>query len=193
MICNWYLYFCVEHIVGGGNPIKASADCSDHCWGLEWPFWPNVFAKCIFYMYHEFLWVLLFFSTPGSSHRFEKIAVHAEITICFNEATRLLESTRSPLLLILTAARQGSGYFLTAIAIVIIISNAYSAIFEIFCNFWKTSHPTKKASLTPQQIENEVTKSLSPNPLWHGHFAKNQVQFGIFWPLEPHFWSTPPL
>ena len=86
-------------------------------------------------MYHEFLWVLLFFSTPGSSHHFEKIAVHAEMTICFNEETRLLESTRSPLLLILTAARQGSGYFLTAIAIVIIISNAYSAIFEIFRNF----------------------------------------------------------
>ena len=42
----------------------------------------------------EILWVLplqkqLFFSTPGSSSSFAKIAVHAEMTICFNEATRL--------------------------------------------------------------------------------------------------------
>ena len=57
----------------------------------------------------------------------------------------------------------------------------------------KRHTPQKKASLTPQKSENEVPKkSLSSNPPWHVHFAKNQVQFGIFWPLEPHFWSTPP-
>ena len=45
----------------------------------------------------EFLWVLplqkqLFFSTPGSSPSFAKIAEYAEMTICFTEATRLLEN-----------------------------------------------------------------------------------------------------
>ena len=30
-----------------------SVDCSGHCWGLEWSFWPIFFAKCIFHMYHE--------------------------------------------------------------------------------------------------------------------------------------------
>ena len=41
----------MKHLVGGGNPLWASVDCFDHCWGLEWPFWPNFFAKCIFYMH----------------------------------------------------------------------------------------------------------------------------------------------
>ena len=91
---------------------------------------------------------------------------HLEMTICFNQATRLF----------------------------IIISNAGATIFEMEPQFLKNATPhEKKVSLTPQKSENEVPqKSLSPNPLWHGHFAKNQVQFGIFWPLEPHFWSTPP-
>ena len=47
----WYLDFCDDHLVGGGNPLWASVDCSDPCWGLEWRFWPNFFAKCIFYMH----------------------------------------------------------------------------------------------------------------------------------------------
>ena len=83
------------------------------------------------------------------------------MTICFNQATRLF----------------------------IIISNAGPTIFEMDPQFLKNATPhEKKVSLTPQKSENEVPqKSLSPNPLWHGHFAKNQVQFGIFWPLEPHF------
>ena len=91
---------------------------------------------------------------------------HLEMTICFNQATRLF----------------------------IIISNAGATIFEMEPQFLKNATPhEKKVSLTPQKSENEVPqKSLSPNPLWHVHFAKNQVQFGIFWPLEPHFWSTPP-
>ena len=103
----------------------------------------------------------VFFSTPGSSLSFTKIVAPAEMTICFTEATRLF----------------------------IIISNAGATIFEKEPQFLKNATPhEKKVSLTPQKSENEVPqKSLSPNPLWHGHFAKNQVQFGIFWPLEPHF------
>ena len=102
-----------------------------------------------------------FFSTPGSSSSFTKIADYEEMTICFTEATRLF----------------------------IIISNAGATIFEMEPQFLKNATPhEKKVSLTPQKSENEVPqKSLSPNPLWHVHFAKNQVQFGIFWPLEPHF------
>ena len=58
----------------------------------------------------------------------------------------------------------------------------------------KRNTPRKKVSLTPKKSENEgEKKSLSSKPPRHVHFAKNQVQFGIFWPLEPHFWSTPPL
>ena len=62
------------------TPYRRGVDCSDHCWRLEWPFWPNFFAKCIFLYVSrhrknflgEILWVLplqkpLFFSTPGSS------------------------------------------------------------------------------------------------------------------------------
>ena len=26
-----YLYFCVDHIVGGWDPISGGVDCSDHC------------------------------------------------------------------------------------------------------------------------------------------------------------------
>ena len=43
--------------------------------------------------------------------------------------------------------------------------------------------PKKRENLAPK-------KSLFPNPLGHVHFAKKQVKFGIFWPLEPHLQST---
>ena len=68
-------------------------------------------------------------------------------------------------------------------------------------NFWNdpqflknvTPHE-KKPPWPPKKVKmRSPKKSLSSNPPWHVHFAKNQVQFGIFWPLEPHFWSTPPL
>ena len=68
-------------------------------------------------------------------------------------------------------------------------------------NFWNdpqflknvTPHK-KKPPWPPKKVKmRSPKKSLSSNPPWHVHFAKNQVQFGIFWPLEPHFWSTPPL
>ena len=36
-LCHCYLDFCDDHLVGGGNPIQADVDCSDHCQGLEWP------------------------------------------------------------------------------------------------------------------------------------------------------------
>ena len=71
-------------------------------------------------------------------------------------------------------------------SIVITISNAWwSAIFEMIRNFWKTSHPTKKGLPDPQKKWKWGHKKiLSSNPSWHVHFAKKQVQFGIFWPLE---------
>ena len=43
----------MNHLVGGGNPLWASVNYVGHCWELEWPFWTNFFAKCIFYMYRE--------------------------------------------------------------------------------------------------------------------------------------------
>ena len=49
----------------------------------------------------------------------------------------------------------------------------------------------KKVFLTPKKVKIwPQKKSLFPNPLGHVHFAKNQVKFGIFWPLEPHLQST---
>ena len=49
----------------------------------------------------------------------------------------------------------------------------------------------KKGLFDPKKMENLAPKkSLFPNPLGHVHFAKNQVKFGIFWPLEPHLQST---
>ena len=57
--------------------------------------------------------------------------------------------------------------------------------------FGKTSQPPKKGLFDPKKSENLAQKkSLFPNPLGHVHFAKNQVKFGIFWPLEPHLQST---
>ena len=41
---------CVNHLVGGGDPIYAAVNSSDHCCGLEWPIWPIFFAKCKFYI-----------------------------------------------------------------------------------------------------------------------------------------------
>ena len=63
---------------------------------------------------------------------------------------------------------------------------------EAFRNFSETLHPTKKGLPDPpKKWKWGHKKSLSSNPLWHVHFAKNQVQFGIFWPLEPHFIGGP--
>ena len=49
----------------------------------------------------------------------------------------------------------------------------------------------KKVSLTPKKVKMRAQKKsvVSKQPKYV-HFAKNQVQFGQFWPREPHFWST---
>ena len=51
---RWSLYcslaLCIDHLVGGGNPIWAAVKYSDHCWGLDWSIWTNFFAKCKFYI-----------------------------------------------------------------------------------------------------------------------------------------------
>ena len=49
----------------------------------------------------------------------------------------------------------------------------------------------KKVSLTPKKVKMRAPKkSVVSKQLRYVHFAKNQVQFGQFWPQEPHFWST---
>ena len=49
----------------------------------------------------------------------------------------------------------------------------------------------KKVSLTPKKVKMWAQKkSLVSKQPRYVHFAKNQVQFGQFWPQEPHFWST---
>ena len=51
---RWSLFcslaLCIDHLVGGGNPIWAAVKYSDHCWGLDWSIWTNFFAKCKFYI-----------------------------------------------------------------------------------------------------------------------------------------------
>ena len=49
------------------TPYRRGVDCSDHCWRLDWLFWPNFFAKCIFYMYPEAakkMWAIFFWFSP---------------------------------------------------------------------------------------------------------------------------------
>ena len=49
----------------------------------------------------------------------------------------------------------------------------------------------KKVSLTPKKVKMWAQKkSLVSKQPRYVHFAKKQVQFGQFWPREPHFWST---
>ena len=58
-------------------------------------------------------------------------------------------------------------------------------------NFGKTLYPPKKGLSDPQKSEIESPKkSLVSKQPRYVHFAKKQVQFGQFWPQEPHFWST---
>ena len=46
--------------------------------------------------------------------------------------------------------------------------------------------------LTPKKCKNEgQKKGNSPNPCWHGLFAKNRVQIGLIWPPWPHLYFTP--
>ena len=50
---------------------------------------------------------------------------------------------------------------------------------------------TKMASFKPQKSRNGGQKKRhSPNPCWHGLFAKNWVQIGQFRPPWPHLYST---
>ena len=39
------LAFCLDHLVGGGDPIYAAGFSSDHCWGLGWLFLTNSLAR----------------------------------------------------------------------------------------------------------------------------------------------------
>ena len=50
--CSLYcsLALCIDHLVGGGNPIWAAVKYLDHCWGQDWSIWTNFFAKCKFYI-----------------------------------------------------------------------------------------------------------------------------------------------
>mgnify|MGYP001180614770 CR=1 FL=1 len=159
---------------------------------------------CVFYPFKN----RFFSSTPGSSSSFSEIVGPFQklwvlhLTICFTEATRLfiiisnagaaifeMEPQFLKNAVLFRTHLEMTICFNQATRLFIIISNAGATIFEMEPQFLKNATPhEKKVSLTPQKSENEVPqKSLSPNPLWHGHFAKNQVQFGIFWPLEPHF------
>ena len=184
------------------TPYRRGVDCSDHCWRLDWLFWPNIFAKCIFYMYPEapknlavFSWVLPlqkpFFLNP-LVQPFEhhcKTAIFAKVTPIEHRSG---------------AEEQMKEWSVRNSAILYINSMIPSQIppgpriYRNLCEHTaisaKQNTPRKKVSLTPKKSENEgEKKSLSSKPPRHVHFAKNQVQFGIFWPLEPHFWSTPPL
>ena len=67
---------------------------------------------------------------------------------------------------------------------------------------WKWNLKSGKVTIPPQKWPNLVAKKvkmrapkkrLSPNPYGQGHFAKNRIQIGHFWPLRPHLQSTPPL
>ena len=67
---------------------------------------------------------------------------------------------------------------------------------------WKWNLKSGKVTIPPQKWPNLVAKKvkmrapkkrLSPNPYGHGHFAKNRIQIGHFWPLRPHLQSTSPL
>ena len=45
--------------------------------------------------------------------------------------------------------------------------------------------------LTPKKCKNEgQKKGNSPNPCWHGLFAKNRVQIGLIWPPWPRLYFT---
>ena len=81
--------------------IFGDVDCSDHCWRLEWPFWPNFFCK-MYYFY----------------------------------------------------------------------------VSQMYPNFWKTSHPTKKVFLTPKKSENEGTKKVFPR-IHHGMDILQKT--GLIW------------
>ena len=67
---------------------------------------------------------------------------------------------------------------------------------------WKWNLKSGKVTIPPQKWPNLVAKKvkmrapkkrLAPNPYGQGHFAKNRIQIGHFWPLRPHLQSTPPL
>ena len=46
--------------------------------------------------------------------------------------------------------------------------------------------------LTPKKANKRAQKKRhSPNPCWHGLFAKNRVQIGQIWLLWPHLYFTP--
>ena len=46
--------------------------------------------------------------------------------------------------------------------------------------------------LTPKKSKYEGQKKRhSPNPCWHGLFAKKRVQIGLIWPPWPHLYFTP--
>ena len=45
--------------------------------------------------------------------------------------------------------------------------------------------------LTPKKCKNEgQKKGNSPNPCWHGLFAKKRVQIGLIWPPWPRLYFT---
>ena len=49
LLCRWSLYLslalCVDHLVGGGDPIFAAVFSSDYCWGMGWSFLTIFFCK----------------------------------------------------------------------------------------------------------------------------------------------------
>ena len=70
-------------MLAAGTPYRRGVDCSDHCWGLEWPFWPIFFAKCIFYMYPgaaEKNWATFFLVLPPETALFsERVQISGEV------------------------------------------------------------------------------------------------------------------
>ena len=85
-------------------------------------------------------------------------------------------------------------------SIVITISNAWSAIFEMIRNFWKTSHPTKKSLPDPpKKWKWGPQKKVFPR-IHHGMYIlqktrSNLVYFGL-WSLisdlPPLYRGSPP-
>ena len=62
-------------------------------------------------------------------------------------------------------------------------------IWKMIHNFGKTLYPPKKGLSDPQKSENESPKKkvLFRNNQGMYILQKNQVEFGQFWPQEPHF------
>ena len=49
------LALCIDHLVGGGNPLKAAVNYSDHCLGQDWSIW-TIFLQNVNFVYVRKPW-----------------------------------------------------------------------------------------------------------------------------------------